>query len=73
MEDDSDYDDDDEDFENEAESNIPQYEWSATETEELYSKVPEIKNNFVKGAAIVSIASSAFYIITRFIASGRRG
>ena len=73
LEDDSDYDDDDEDFENEAESNIPQYEWSATETEELYSKVPEIKNNFVKGAAIVSIASSAFYIITRFIASGRRG
>ena len=73
--DDSNYDDNDDDDEDdmESENKMPQYEWSATESEELYSSVPEIKNNFVKGAAIVSIASSAFYILSRFIVSGRRG
>lgn len=72
---DSNYDDSDDDNEidMESENKMPQYEWSATESEELYSSVPEIKNNFVKGAAIVSIASSAFYILSRFIVSGRRG
>ena len=52
---------------------VPKYEWTPNEVEKLYSKAPKLKGNVTKGVALVAFTTSAFYVLSRFWVSGKRG